>query len=675
MTLTTSPKTKDILSYESAVWSAADILRNPVGLKESEWPDYMMPFFALRMVESRLVRRYLEVASDHEITSEEDRIDEVKDSVGFYNSVIIEKQTTLADIVKNDKTFYQDFNEYLNAFDNDLKSLLGIVGGSKVENLNIMAVIDGLRKTNALFSYVQNWAAIDFTPYNNSEITDLEEHIKRKWADMSAETAGEQYTPADVINTISELISSLDLDKDRIYSIYDMTCGGANMLFGVEDCLKRSNKGVKTETYGQELRGSLFSLARIESMFRKGSYIEHGNTLTNDRFPGKTFSFGVANPPYGVDWKNDKKAIIDDQTGRFGHGGYPSTSDGQLLFVQHMISKIEQEGRAFIVLNGSPLFSGDAGSGESNIRKWILDNDYLEALIQLPNNEFFNTGITTYIWCLNKNKLAERKDKILCINAEEEYAKLKKNKGSKSREILPDTAKKLAQLYKNFSETTISKVLNKFDFYYNRQKLQRLEVDAEYGFAKTIEISQVDTIHIHSRDPEIVGGRRFVPAQLVTKEDADSLNLTMKQFDPEEESLIVVTGSKTYTVDANNCVLVIENNTTQNLGYGELAIKATYKKANTKSAERVELSAAVEPVWTSDEEKIPFDSNPVKNKQNIDKFMTEWVSTNPDQYRLGDCIIGVEINFNSVFPKKLEIRSTSDILLDLAAIDAELMGV
>lgn len=259
MTLSITPKTKDILSYESEVWTSADILRSSVGLKASDFPDFMMPFFALRLVESRLIRKYNEVCQDTSLTTEQDRIDEIKDSVGFYNSVIIEKQRTLIDIVQNDKTFYQDFREYLNAFDQDLQNLLGIINSDKTENLDIDSKIDSLRKKNVLFGYTTAWAKIDFTPYDNGEVTTLEEHIKRKWADMSAETAGEQYTPYDIFNLIAELITTKKPKEGKINSIYDMTCGGANMLFGIEDRLKSINLNIKTETYGQELRGSLYA--------------------------------------------------------------------------------------------------------------------------------------------------------------------------------------------------------------------------------------------------------------------------------------------------------------------------------------------------------------------------------------------------------------------------------
>jgi len=653
-----TPKTKDILSYESEVWTSADVLRSSVGLKNSEFPDFMMPFFALRMVESRLIRKYNEVLQDVELVTEEDRIEEIKTTCGFYNSKVIEEKVTLASIVRNDLHFGVDLKEYLDAFDPSMKNLLGIVSPDKTENLNLMAVVDSLRKKNALFGYVTAWAKIDFTPYDNSEITTLEEHIKRKWADMSAETAGEQYTPDDIINLISELIVTDELRDDKIYRLYDMTCGGGNMLFGTEDKIKRIHKNVKTATYGQELRGSLYALSKIESMFRRASTIEHGNTLTNDKIEGNQIDYGVANPPYGVSWKEEQKAIFADETGRFGHGGYPSSSDAQLLFVQHMIEKLNATGKAFIVLNGSPLFSGDAGSGESGIRKWILDNDYLEALIQLPTGEFFNTSITTYIWCLNKNKREDRKDQVLCINAEEKGVRLKKTKGVKTNEITSDGAKEISDIYANFKTTDFSKVVSKFDFYFNKQIIKRLEKDDEFGAFNdgkdSLVLKDIKSVEFSSKTEGV--SYKIIAANLTPDLDIKKINDKLKESSDEFFITVTTDSGIVYSIDDNNCVI----KDGQNLGYGTFNFKVSVSKASAKKEAKVSLVGNIEPVWTKDEEKIAYSN--LDNEASIKEFLIQWVSTDINDVEILDNVIGVEINFNSIFPKILNIRKSADIL-------------
>lgn len=663
-----TPKTKDILAYESEVWTSADVLRSSVGLKNSEFPDFMMPFFALRMVESRLIRKYNEVLQDVELVTEEDRIEEIKTTCGFYNSKVIEEKITLASIVKNDLHFNVDFKEYLESFDPDMKNLLGIVSPDKTENLNLMAVVDSLRKKNALFGYVTAWARIDFTPYDNSEITTLEEHIKRKWADMSAETAGEQYTPDDIINLISELIVTDELRDDKIYKLYDMTCGGGNMLFGTEDKIKRIHKNVKTATYGQELRGSLYALSKIESMFRRASMIEHGNTLTNDKIEGNQIDYGVANPPYGVSWKEEQKAIYSDETGRFGHGGYPSVSDAQLLFVQHMIEKLNETGKAFIVLNGSPLFSGDAGSGESGIRKWILDNDYLEALIQLPTGEFFNTSITTYIWCLNKNKRAGRKDQVLCINAEGKGTKLKKSKGVKTNEINPDAAKEISGIYASFNTTEFSKVLSKFDFYFNKQIIKRLEKDDEFGAFNdgkdSLVLKDIKSITVTTKMNGV--SNVIVADMLDTNSDVKMINDQLKVTSDDFDILVCMNSGDEFSIDENNCI--IKNG--QNLGYGSFSFKVTVSKATAKKEASVSLSGSVDPVWVKDDEKIGYSD--VDNDLSIVKFLTQWVSNNINEIEILDNVVGVEINFNSIFPKDIKLKKTLEILKEINLIDSKI---
>ena len=465
-----------IMSYEGKIWKTADILRSSA-VKKSDFPAYMMPFMALRMLESRLFRKVSEIEMDEdykELTDDEKKEYVQSECGDLYNSFIFSNHeyNTIAKITENDRTFNQNMTAYLDGWSDEIKGLLGITAPDPTENMALGNIVNILRKKNVLFGYTLLWGKIDLTPYNNSEVTTLEEHIKRKWADMSAETAGEQYTPEDIINLISKLIMRKAFKKDTIYKIYDMTCGGGNMLYGIEDRLRKKYPSTSFTTYGQELNGALYALAKIESKFRNGSSIKRGNTLTEDKHAYENFNIIVANPPYGVSWTEEKEDIHNDQTGRFD-AGKPTVNDGQLLFVQHAIHHMEKNtdiSSAFIVLNGSPMFSGDVGSGESMIRKWILDNDYLEALIQLPTNEFFNTDIQSYLWCLNSNKSSEMKDKILCINAEDFFIGMKKNLNMKSKEVSDEQAEIIADLYYDYIENRIyedncnAKLKSKYDF-------------------------------------------------------------------------------------------------------------------------------------------------------------------------------------------------------------------
>lgn len=441
----------NILKYESEVWKTADLLIG-AGIKQSDFPKYMMPFFALIMVESRMIREADRLEKEVGRDDIEDFIEMFNLEGLGYNDFVIRKKKTLKDICKNDKSFDVDFHSYLKAFDGETKYLLGVDKGTEEEKfLDISGIAGQLKKKRILFDTVKAWSEIDLTPFNNSEITTLEEHIKRKWADISAETAGEQYTPDDIISLISEIIATKIEDNGKFLTIYDPTCGGGNLLFGVEDKIQEIYPNRPTATYGQEWNGTLFALAKIESRFRKDTAIEYGNTLTDiGKFWDKTFNIVVANPPYGVDWKGYEKDIKNDTTERFV--ALPSISDGQFLFTQHILHKLADDGMSIVVHNGSTLFSGDAGSGESNIRKHFFEKDWVEAIVQMPTDEFFNTGIYTYLWIFNKKKPADRKDKIMLINASELYIPLKRSKGKKRKEMDLPNRTKIVQALTEFKD-------------------------------------------------------------------------------------------------------------------------------------------------------------------------------------------------------------------------------
>jgi len=406
---------------------------------------------------------------------QEDLIELIQNKGQGYNKFIFEKNQTLKDICQNDKSFNIDFEAYLRGFDGETRDLLGVDATEGEKFLDIKGVIAKLNAKKVLLGYTQEWSSIDLKPFNNSEITTLEEHIKRRWADISAETAGEQYTPDDVIGLIAEIIASNIEDSDRHLKIYDCTCGGGNLLFGVED---RINAKVQrlTQTFGQDWNDALYALAKIESRFRLDSKILHGNTLTDDKFDDGAFDVVIANPPYGVSWKGYEKAIKDDKTQRFKY--LPSISDGQLLFMQHLISKLSDRGMGVVVHNGSTLFSGDAGSAESNIRKWMLDIDIVEAVIQLPTDEFFNTGIYTYLWVLNKRKSGDRQDKVMLINASEKFKPLKKNKGSKRKEIDEVSRLEIVETLARFVDNDYARVFEKEFFYFNKQGIILTNIDS-----------------------------------------------------------------------------------------------------------------------------------------------------------------------------------------------------
>lgn len=481
---------KDILSYESDIWSCADLLIS-TGIKQSDFPKYMMPFFALAMLEGRMRNAMSEIERTEGISREENPeefAEAFRDMDCGYNEYIVKDGKTLSDICNNDKTFEDDFRNYIAGFDGQLKELLGIGRGTDDSKyLNLEGIAAELRKKGVLMQYVTRWAQIDLSAYNNSDITTLEEHIKRKWADISAETAGEQYTPEDIISLIAEIVAAkMDVSCEDFVHLYDPTCGGANLLFGVSDRLHQAGYQYIAAN-GSEWNDTLYALAKIESLFREDAEIKYGNTLTALPFKDKEFDVVVANPPYGIPWKGYEKEIRNDQSGQFAF--LPSVSDGQLLFLQHNAWQLhEDSGMVVEVNNGSSLFSGDAGSGESNIRKYLFDNDWVEAIIQMPSDEFFNTGIVTYLWILDKAKPESHRDKVVLINAADLWQPLKKNKGSKRKEMNTGHRRRIVEALTDFADCDIAKVFDKWHFYFNKQKIQIADSDHPKGKYNDYEV-------------------------------------------------------------------------------------------------------------------------------------------------------------------------------------------
>ncbi|PTO79141.1 HsdM family class I SAM-dependent methyltransferase [Vibrio splendidus] len=682
----------NILQYEPKIWATADLLRGS-GIKESEWPSFMMPFFALVMIESRLTRMFDELKAEigeeaFKEIQQEDLYDLIKDKGQGYNIFIFEKNQSLSDICKNDKSFDIDFEAYLNGFDGETKDLLGVDAVEGEKFLDIRGVIAKLKAKKVLLGYTKLWAEVDLKPFNNSEITTLEEHIKRKWADISAETAGEQYTPDDVITLISDIVASKIEESDKLLKIYDCSCGGGNMLFGVEDRINQKFKRL-TQTYGQDWNDALYALAKIESRFRPDSKIEHGNTLVDDKFDNEEFDVVVANPPYGVSWSGYAKDIQNDKTERFKF--LPSISDGQLLFMQHLISKLDSNGIGVVVHNGSTLFSGDAGSAESNIRKWMLESKLVEAVIQLPTDEFFNTGIHTYLWVLNKNRDKKNENNVLLINASEKWTELKKSKGSKKREVAEAQRVEIVKALAEYKDNEFTKVFEKEHFHFNKQAIMLTNVDVNgLTFESHLPIKEDKKTGEMKRAASqtltavsLTDGIREITEFSITEFDKKSYSTLLEYFEQDikpfitslnykEQPLKVTTDSNIYYYEDEQETLVKEDRTTGSskaLGCGKIVIKAAFKKATKKLPQRIEITVELTPDYQKDHEVIPFNKAPALNQQAIEAFMAKYISK-PFDYL--ENVIGTEINFNKIFFKPEVQHSVEDVLKEIAALESEL---
>ena len=677
----------NILKHESDIWRTADLLLG-AGIKQSDFPKFMMPFFALIMVESRLVREAKRLEDEVGKANMDDFIEMFRLEGLGYNDYVIRDGKTLKTICQNDKTFDVDFYAYIRAFDPETRYLLGVDKGTDEEKfLDISGISGLLKKKDILFDTVKAWSEIDLTPFNNSEITTLEEHIKRKWADISAETAGEQYTPEDIIDLITEIIASKIDDNNKFLTIYDPTCGGANLLFGVEDKIQKIFNR-PTKTHGDEWNDTLYALAKIESRFRNDSDINHGNTLTRIFHIEKKFDIVVANPPYGVDWKGYQKDIKNDTTERFI--ALPSISDGQFLFTQHILHHLADDGLSVVVHNGSTLFSGDAGSGESNIRKHFFDEDWVEAIIQMPTDEFFNTGIYTYLWIFNKNKPANRKDKLILIDGSNHWEQLKKSKGKKRRQMNEAHRAELIQAFTDFKDNDFAKVFDKWNFYYNRQAIMLTNIDEDGKSIKmptktnrtgdTVEVKSIKlsstkiTYQLNDEDAELTD---FV---ITSFEDENCKNLKeyydkvfkplVSNIDYKESKVKVFTEDKSYWYDTDKNTIIEETKgKKKKLGCGKISVKVSYKKATKTKAEYIALTAELSKDLQKDYEIILYSPDEATNQKTITDFMAKYV-TKPFEYL--DNVIGVELNFNKVFYQPIILRKVTKITTDIEQLEKDL---
>ena len=465
------------------IWATADeVLRGDY--KPHDYGSVILPFTVMRRIDCVLAPTKAKVL--------EAAVKYAKSDVD--PSIFFERATSGLKFWNTSKF---DFTTLTNDAAGIQKNLLDYVGGFSASIRDIfdyyrtVDLINGLARKNLLFLLVQKFAKVNLHPdvLSNADMGQAFEELIRRFSEQSNETAGEHYTPRDAIRLAVELLFTTDEDptlrkEQRIVTLYDPTAGTGGMLSVAEEHLKNCNKSIVVRPYGQELNEETYAICKAD-MLIKGqdiSKIVLGNTLSKDAFPNEKFDYMLSNPPYGVDWKKVKDEVEGEARrlgfkGRFGPG-LPRISDGQTLFLLHLISKMHPKGsnetsRIAIVLNGSPLFSGGAGSGESEIRRFVLENDLLEAIVALPTEMFYNTGIATYIWVLSNNKEARRKGKVQLVNATEFFGKMRRSLGNKRREFRAEDIARIATEYGNFQETEYSKVFPTTEFGYRTIVVER----------------------------------------------------------------------------------------------------------------------------------------------------------------------------------------------------------
>ncbi|MFG2423080.1 N-6 DNA methylase [Streptomyces sp. NPDC048448] len=456
----------------SFIWSIADQLRGPY--RPNQYGTVILPFTILRRLDCILEPDRPAVRELAARYQNPNRLKvEVKKATGraFYNTSNYEFANLLADA----DGLADNLADYIDRFSADVDVF---------EYFDFKKEILALEKAGLLREIVKSFGAVDLHPgvVSNADMGDAFEYIIRKFNEAANETSGDHYTPRDAIRLLVDLLfaeKDLDLTEGSIIrSLYDPTAGTGGMLSLAEEHLLAQNPEARLSLYGQEYNPQSYAICKSD-LLAKGhdaTNIAFGNTLTDDAFKGRQFDYCMSNPPYGVDWKQYAKAVKAerDSAGPYGRfaPGLPAISDGQMLFLLHLAHKMRAPedggGRVGIVMNGSPLFNGAAESGPSNIRRWLVTNDLVEAIVALPTNMFFNTGIPTYIWILDNAKRDDRQGKVQLIDGTSFWTKMRKNLGSKNREISDDDRAKVVQLYADFedADTDLSKVLRNDEFGY-----------------------------------------------------------------------------------------------------------------------------------------------------------------------------------------------------------------
>lgn len=464
------------------IWSIAELLRG--NYKQSEYGKVVLPFTVLRRLDCVLVPTKDAVQAQLENLPE--NIDETMRETmlnmasghNFHNTSLF----TLERLLDDPDNIAANLNNMINGFSYDARDIF-------IDRFNLPEQIARLDRDNLLYLIVSRFAQADLHPdrVSNLQMGYIFEELIRRFSEQSNETAGEHFTPREVIRLMVNLLFLEDeaalTQRGIIRKLYDPACGTGGMLSIAEDYLRELNPEARLIVYGQELNDESYATCKSDMMIKgqDAKNIHPGNSFTEDGLPDEQFDYMLSNPPFGVDWKKVASEIKDEANhlgyrGRFG-AGLPRVSDGSLLFVQHMISKFNQNdelSRLAVVLNGSPLFTGSAGSGESEIRRWIIENDYLEAIIALPTDMFYNTGIATYIWIITNQKTPQRKGKVQLINATDFHVAMIQSLGSKRKEISDQQIEEITQLFGDFEDVRDRvKIFDNVDFGYQRITIER----------------------------------------------------------------------------------------------------------------------------------------------------------------------------------------------------------
>lgn len=684
-------RTDNVKQLGNFIWGVADLLRGDY--KQADYGKVILPFTVLRRLDCVLEPTKATVMSFYEskvrpmkLKNPEPLLNQ-KAGVPFHNI----SQFTFQELKGDPDNVAANLKNYINGF--------SVAGREIIEYFNFDDHINRLDDANLLFLIVKEFAGFDLRPevVSPMDMGYVFEELIRKFSELSNETAGEHFTPREVIRLMVNLLFQNDREiltqKGIVKTIYDPACGTGGMLSVAEEYIKELNKDAKPVVFGQELNPESYAICKSDMLIKGQTVgnIKFGNSFTTDGLAGETFDYMLSNPPFGVAWKKVQPHVQAEHEkkgfdGRFG-AGLPRISDGSFLFLQHMIAKMKRpladgEGgsRIAIVFNGSPLFSGSAGGGESEIRKWIIENDMLEAVVALPDQLFYNTGIYTYLWIVTNAKVAARKGKVQLVNGIHYYKKMGRSLGNKrnvigdGEEVLPDQIAEITQIYGEFEQdgtrqlqidgaekaVVVSKVFDNEDFGYWRITVER---PLRLNFVASEE--RLARLEMESAFVKLAESKKRGGAALEEIESGKALQASIK-------AALVGLGDKLYT-----------NREKFEKALGRalkgLKVSAAVKKAilNALSErnEAAEICRDKEGNPEADSDLRDYENVPLKD--DVDEYMRREVLPHvPDAWvDESKTKVGYEIPFTRHFYEYVPPRPLEEIEGEIKALEDEIRGM
>lgn len=682
----------DVTKEVNLVLSIANSLRG--SFEAEKYKDVIIPMVIIRRLECALEETKESFIEYYENSpSKPAQFYEKKTGYPFYNT----SKYSLKKLLDDSDSIESNFNSYIDGFSENIKEILN--------NLEIKNQIKKMNKNNRLYSVVKKFSEIDFNPktVDNHKMGYIFEDIIRRYSENI--DAGDHYTPREVIRLMVEILLAENCDDiltgdSKVVTVLDAACGSGGMLSTTHDYIKLKNSTADVRLFGQEILESSYAICAAD-MLIKGQDIRNikggekiANTLKKDCFENQKMRFVIMNPPFGTPWggkdapEGQEKAVKDEYKkgveGRFG-AGLPATTDAQLLFMQHAVNKLSSDGRAAIITNGSPLFSGGTTSGESQIRRWLLENDYVEAIIALPNQLFYNTDIGIYIFVISKNKRSDRRGKVQLINAFDMYKPLRKSLGKKRREIDLESRKEIAKIYADFKENENCKIFPNEEFMYKEyvvyqplQRTGRLDLEAIEELEKSnlftqnsnifnqIEFEELIELNPRDKDSEkkyqkYINGQKFIKEviNLLKKNATNDRFNDYSAFEKKIKSIIRNVEGYSDSRLGNICLELSEidkNAVVQKDNKGKVKIDTT-----TKDSEIVKLSQDVDEYF----EKEVFPHIPdAMYFYDFDKNK-KISSTNKEK-------LGAEIPFTRYFYKYVAPESSDKLLFEFFELEKEL---